>query len=378
MRLTADVDGAVARTHAVDYAYRMNVVVIGAGVIGAACADALAADGHAVRILDMRSPGRGASQASAGMLVPFIEASDGDPLLDLLTKSLAMYDDFIASLRERSGRAIEYARTGSLHVAMTDADVARLTALAAWLNDRRLACRWLEGEALRQADPVVTPKALGALQIDTHGFVSVQDLVPALMQAARFSGAICETPVEAARVDARADSARVIIGNNARAIDADAVVLAAGAWSGRVHVNGVPDLPVKPIRGQLLHLRWPDAVAMPKQIAWGGGCYTVPWANRTLLVGATAEDAGFDERSTVAGVSTLMAAVVSLLPDASRAALAEVRVGLRPAAPTHMPIIGPVAGQPRVIAATGHLRNGIMLAPMTATLVRQAIRAMGQ
>jgi glycine oxidase len=289
-----------------------------------------------------------------------------------------MYDDFVAGARDRSGRAIEYARTGSLHVAMTDADVTRLTALAAWLNGKDLACRWLEGDALRQAEPAVTPKALGALRIETHGFVSVQDLVSALMQAAKFSGAVCETPLEAVRVEPGAHSARVIIGNNARIVEADVVVLAAGAWSGRVHVNGAPDLPVKPIRGQLLHLQWPDVVPMPTQIAWGAGCYTVPWSNRTLLVGATAEDVGFDERSTVAGVSTLMASVMNLLPDASRAALAEVRVGLRPAAPTHMPIIGPVAGQPRVIAATRHLRNGIMLAPMTASLVRQAINGMGQ
>ena len=356
----------------------MKVVVVGAGVIGAACADALAADGHQVQVIDMRSPGRGASLASAGMLVPFIEASDGDPLLDLCMQSLAMYDDFVAGVRERSGRAIEYARTGSLHVALTDADVTRLTALAAWLNGKHIACRWLEGDAIRQAEPAVTPKALGALLIETHGFVSVQDLVPALMQAAKFGGAVSETPVEAVRIDPRAHSARVIIGNNTRTIDADVVVLAAGAWSGRVHVTGAPDLPVRPIRGQLLHLRWPDDIPMPKQIAWGGGCYTVPWANRSLLVGATAEDVGFDERSTVAGVSTLMAAVVNLLPDASRAALLEVRVGLRPAAPTHMPIIGPLAGQPRVIAATGHLRNGIMLTPMTASLVRQAISAVGQ
>lgn len=356
----------------------MNVVVIGAGVIGAACADALATDGHHVHIIDMRSPGRGASLASAGMLVPFIEASEGDPLLDLCTQSLAMYDNFVAGVRERSGRAIEYARTGSLHAAMSDADVTRLTALAAWLTGKNIACRWLEGDAVRQVEPAVTPKTLGALLIETHGFVSVQDLVPALMQAAKFSGAVCETPVEAVRVDARAVSARVIIGNNARSIEADVVVLAAGAWSGRVHVNGVPDLPVKPIRGQLLHLRWPDDVAMPKQIVWGGGCYTVPWADRSLLVGATAEDVGFDEHSTVAGVSTLMANVVNLLPEASRAALSEVRVGLRPAAPTHMPIIGPLAGQPRVIAATGHLRNGIMLTPMTASLVRNAIAAMEQ
>jgi hypothetical protein len=131
---------------------------------------------------------------------------------------------------------------------------------------------------------------------------------------------------------------------------------------------------VKPIRGQLLHLGWPESLPMPKQVVWADRCYTVPWHDRTLLVGATAEDVGFDERSTAAGVHALLDAVGEILPGAWKASLKEVRVGLRPAPSGSVPLIGPAAHFSRVILATGHFRNGVMLAPLTAERVRQALQ----
>jgi glycine oxidase len=150
------------------------------------------------------------------------------------------------------------------------------------------------------------------------------------------------------------------------------VVIAAGSWSGRVRVANVPPLPVRPIRGQLLHLRW-NRGPMPTRVVWGHDCYTVPWHDGTLLVGATVEDAGFDESSTVEGVRLLTDAVGTLLPDARNAAMAEVRVGLRPASPDGLPLIGPLSMAPAVTLATGHYRNGILLAPLTAQLVASSI-----
>jgi glycine oxidase len=349
----------------------MKVIVIGAGVIGCACAESLAAAGLDVHVIDMRGPGRGASQASAGVLAPFIEAGEGEPLLDLCAESLSMYDAFVANAREKSGRAIEYARTGTLDMAMNEAEAAKLRSLESWLAGRRISAEWLEGPALRAAEPAASPSAVGGLFIPAHGFVSVPDLVAALAQAARFQGATFENPVEAVRVDASKSRTTVIA--DGRAMDADAVVVAAGSWSGRVRIANLPAIDVRPIRGQLLHLAWPDHAAMPARVVWASRCYTVPWANRTLLVGATVEDVGFDERSTAAGIAELLAAVNEILPASTRAALSEVRVGLRPAASTSTPLIGPIKEQPRVILATGHYRNGVMLAPITAARVRDAV-----
>ncbi len=349
----------------------MNVIVIGAGVIGAAAADALALAGHKVHVLDMRGPGRGASHASAGVLAPFIEAHDGDPWLDLCVDGLAIYDAFIDSLRSRSHRAVEYARTGTLEVAMSPDDVARLNTLGEWLQARVVASEWLGPAAAASLEPAIGSSALGALLIPAHGFVSVPDLISALTHAAALSGASFESPAEAVSVNSSNDSVTVKMGD--RSISADAVVVATGSWSGRVKVDGVPAADIKPIRGQLLHLTWPDNAPLPQRVVWSPRCYTVPWADGSLLVGATVEDVGFDERSTVSGVHDLMAAAGDVLPAVWRATLKEVRVGLRPSPVSGLPSIGPSLLSPRVILATGHYRNGVLLAPITAQKVVEAV-----
>ena len=348
----------------------MRVVVVGAGVIGCSIAQALAQGGADVTVIEMRSAGRGASQASAGVLAPYTEAHGQNALLDLCVRSLHMFDAFMDNVRARSGRSPDYDRTGTVEVALDDTDADRLRGAHAWLRDNGVRAEWIDAPALRSFEPSVSPAAIGALHIPVHGFVHVPALVQALVQGARLAGAIFETPVEAAGIDPRKDHVDVRAG--ARSYSADHVVLAAGSWSRRVRVAGLPVLPVRPIRGQLLHLQWPGAVR-PSRVVWGPRCYTVPWSDGSVLVGATVEDVGFDESSTVDGVRSLTDAVVELLPASRDAAIAEVRVGLRPAAPDGLPIVGPSAMIPRVTFAAGHYRNGILLAPLTAALVSQYI-----
>lgn len=343
-----------------------SVIIIGAGVIGAAVAEALTRRGASVTVLDMRSTGRGASQASAGILAPYIEAHDEGPLLELGTRSLALYDDVIARVCEASGHDVPYARTGTIEVALDEADSARLQEHAQRLAARGVAARWLDAADVRAGYAHVTPSARGALFIDTHGFVDPIAFVRALAQAAKFGGAEFVSPIEAASVALRADGVDVRAGD--RTYHADAAVIAAGSWSRRVRVEGVAPLPVRPVRGQLLHLEWPEGPA-GGPVIWGRRCYVVPRADGSTLAGATVEEAGFDERSTAAGVSELLSATLELLPAARDASVSEVRVGLRPALPDGLPAIGPFRGADRVVAATGHYRNGILLAPVTAEIV---------
>ena len=316
----------------------MRVVVVGAGVIGSSIAQALAQGGADVTVIDMRSAGRGASQASAGVLAPYTEAHGKTALLELCVRSLEMFDAFLDNVRTRSGSALDYDRTGTVEVAQDDADVRRLRDAHAWLRDNGVGGEWIDAPALRTFEPAISQAALGALHIPVHGFVHVPALVAALVQSARLAGATFDSPVEAVGIDPRTD--RVEVRAGARSYSADHVVLAAGSWSRRVRVAGLPALPVRPIRGQLLHLRWPST-GQPSRVVWGSRCYTVPWSDGSVLVGATVEDVGFDESSTVDGVRSLTEAVVELLPASRDAALAEVRVGLRPAAPDGLPIIGP-------------------------------------
>src|SRR5262245_26267556 len=137
----------------------MRTLVIGAGVVGAAIADELASRGLHVTVLDMRSPGRGASQASAGLLTPFIEARADPELLDLCTRSLALYDGFVGRVRERSGLTVTYEREGTLEVAIGEAEAEKLRDLRAWLDEQRVETQWLEGPQLHDFEPAIAPEA---------------------------------------------------------------------------------------------------------------------------------------------------------------------------------------------------------------------------
>src|SRR5262249_35710498 len=155
----------------------------------------------------------------------------------------------------------------------------------------------------------------------------------------------------------------VIVTTDAGPLRAGQAIVAAGSWSGSL----TPDLSVKPIRGQLLRLRWP---APPlTRIIWSEPCYVVPWTDGTVLVGATMEDVGFDQRPTAEGVRTLLEAVSELIPSARDATFLEARAGLRPATADGLPVIGRSAESDAILLATGHFRNGVLLAPLTARRV---------
>jgi glycine oxidase len=348
----------------------VKVVVIGAGIVGVAVADALAQRGARVTVFEMRSPGRGASQASAGMLAPYTEAHDHPELLPLGVRSLALFDDLIEGLQADTGQRIEYSRRGSLEVSFDDEGAARLRDLGRHIDAAGVSCQILEAQEVAQLEPTVARSACQGLLIPSHGLVGVHSLLRALVHRATFGGVIFESPVEAFAVEQRAHGVDVRIGD--RVEQADAVVVAGGSWSRRVRVANVAALPIRPVRGQLLHLGW-RASQKPGRIVWGPGCYTVPWSDNSLLVGATVEEAGFEEATTVAGVHALTHRVLELLPDAATASIEAVRVGLRPATADGLPAIGPLARAPSVIVATGHYRNGVLLAPLTAQLVTRCI-----
>jgi glycine oxidase len=155
-------------------------------------------------------------------------------------------------------------------------------------------------------------------------------------------------------------------------LSSSAVVLAAGSWSGTIDIDGIETpAPVRPVRGQLLHLAWNGPPL--RRVTWSRRCYLVPWDDGSLLVGATVEEAGFDERATVAGVRDLLEAACDVVPQAWKAGFREARVGLRPGTSDNLPIIGPSTVVPGLFFATGHYRNGVLLAPLTAELVAAAV-----
>jgi glycine oxidase len=341
------------------------VIVVGAGVIGLSVACELASRGAAVRVLESRGPGLGATQASAGILAPRIEGHSAS-LLDLGLRSLAGYDAFVARLRAQADTAIEYHRRGTLHVASTQAQAETLAALSGELSDAGASCVLVSGEDARTREPALSPAVIAAVFLPEHGHVGVASLVRALERGlVRCGGEIVLEPARAIR----SEGDHLVVATDRLRLEADAVVVAAGPWSAKLEGAGNP--PVRPIRGQLLHLR--TSAQVVSSVIWGDSAYLVPWQDGSVLVGATVEDVGFDEHATVAGVRGLLDDAVALLPCLRDAAVEGIRVGLRPATADELPLIGPSATMRGVFYATGHYRNGILLAPITASLVADLV-----
>jgi glycine oxidase len=336
-----------------------HTVVVGAGIIGCAVARELAARGVACTVIDDRPVGGGATRASAGMLAPYVEAHERGPLMDLAVRSLDLYDNWIRDVRRESGLDVEYGRIGTLEIALTPERASELQ------HGGRAHGRWLEPADVGRAFPEVRSTA-GALLTPEHGYAAAPQLATALASAAERHGTLFRRAA-VRRIVRTGSSFRLTTSEGD--CDATTVVIAAGAWANAI--DGVRTPPVRPVRGQLLHLGWRGRPL--STIIWGPRCYVVPRTDGTLLVGATVEEVGFDEQTTAAGVRDLLDAACELLVEGGSAAFLEARAGLRPATPDELPVIGPdpiVAG---LFHASGHYRNGVLLAPITAKLIGDLI-----
>lgn len=331
---------------------KQTAIVVGAGIIGCATARALAIRGVSVTVIDPRPIAGGATRASAGMLAPYVEAHERGPMLDLGLRSLALYDQWIADLRHE-GHEVEYRRIGTLEIALTPERAAELGEGHG---------EWMPAASVAAACPSLT-LTFGALRNDAHGYVDAAQLARALAASAESHGAhFVQGRVE--RIEPRDGALRVQVGIDGY-IAARAVVLAAGAWTNRI--EGIRTPPLAPVRGQLLcHA---GGIGRIPAILWGPDCYIVPQERGSLLIGATVEDAGFDERQTEEGVTALFDAARRLLRPLQRDAILEVRVGLRPATPDALPVLGGDRDIPGLLHASGHYRNGVLLAPITAQLI---------
>ncbi len=348
-----------------------DVIVIGAGIIGCAVACELGRRGAAVRVIESRDVGRGATQASAGILAPFTEAHRPGALRVLGARSLDLWDEFVARAVADSGCDVLYERTGTLEVVTDEPARRRLEGTLPALAAEGIDCRLLTAREARAAEPALGGKIVGAVLVPSHGYAGVATLTAALRQAGAARYGVSFLTGRPARRVRPLPAGGMAVETAAGTLTGDAVVLAAGSWTGGVAVEGEAALPVRPVRGQLLHLAWSgDPLA---RVVWSPGCYVVPWPDGSMLVGATVEDVGFDERATVSGVTALMEAVSDVLPEVRNAAFEAVRVGLRPGTPDDLPVVGRAAAAPGLVYATGHYRSGVLLAPLTARLVADLV-----
>jgi glycine oxidase len=347
-----------------------DIIVIGAGIVGCAVAYELARRGASVQIVDDRPAGMGATQASAGVLAPYIEARDTGVLLELTIRSLDLFDTFVARVTSSSGLPVTYRRSGTLDVAMCEETLRRFQSSAAALTRKGVAAEVLDADGARSEEPHLAEGIFGGLLISTHGYVVAEELTRALAAASRRHGAQLIERGRVRRISGAGDD--IVVETDRGSLTGNGVVVAAGSWSGQIEIAGVATkVPVRPVRGQLLHLAWQGEAL--RRVTWGERCYLVPREDGTLLVGATVEDVGFDERTTAAGVRDLIYAACELVPHAWTAGFIAAKAGLRPASADDLPVIGRSTVIPNLMYATGHYRNGVLLAPLTAQLVADAM-----
>lgn len=344
-----------------------DVIVIGGGIVGCAVARLLARRGRRVALLERGEIGGEASGASAGILGVQSETSD-DGMLRLAAHSRQLYDGLLAELREETGTDARSTRRGTLAVAVDEGEGSLLSARLSWLAAAGLPARALRPEELWRREPEISRGAIGGALFERDCGVDAPALTRALAASAVKHGVRLETGEEA--LGLRLAAGRVCgVRSRRREWTAPVVINAAGAWAARI--EGAPPLPVRPVRGQVVAVF--AGRRAPRHVVYGARGYAVPQPDGRILFGSTREEAGFDKAVTAGGIARVLAAGLGLLPGLGTAAVAGTWSGLRPATADGLPIIGAVADLPGYFLATGHDRNGVLLAPATAEIVADCI-----
>ncbi len=352
-----------------------DVLVIGGGVIGLSIAWRAARRGMAVTLLERETIGAGASRVAAGMLAPVAEAEFGEAgrrVLDLGLRSADLWPAFARELQEEAGREVGLLRTGTLLLAR-DADEAReLERQIVFRDSLGLATNRLRASQAREREPALAPTVRLALEAPDDHSVDPRLVLGALRAACEAVGVRLREHAPVHRIEADAGGARVAGAVVAGELQAsERVVIATGAWSAQL--PGPPEqVPVRPVRGQLLRLRDPAGPGLLGSVVRFEGGYLVPRADGRYLLGATVEERGFDVQPDAGGVYELLREAHELVPAVRELKIEELCVGLRPGTADNAPVIG-ASALDGLTWATGHHRNGILLAPLTAQLVERLL-----
>jgi glycine oxidase len=364
---------------------RFDAVFVGGGVIGLASAWRAAQAGARVLVVERAEPPAGATNVAAGMLAPVGELTFGErELLDLTLASGALWADFAAAVEADGGEPTGYRRCGALHVALDRDEAGELRRHHDLQRELGLEAEWLTPTRCRELEPGLGPNFVGGVLAGSEASVDPRALARALAAALRSAGGVLRTGTEV--VDGLWDGERLVgvrtapsaltrpsdelVQTLAADVRADAVVLCNGAWSGRTAWLPEAARPlVRPVKGETVELRPREGEPAPAaRIVASERVYLVPRPDGRLIVGATQEERGFDTVVTAGGVHELLREAYRVLPDVAEMEFAGTIAGLRPGTPDNLPIVGRGAVDGLVLA-TGHFRNGVLLAPLTAEAV---------
>ncbi|MEM1269506.1 MAG: glycine oxidase ThiO [Bacteroidota bacterium] len=339
------------------------MLIVGGGVIGLSIAWKALDAGQQVLVFDRGEPGRGTSWDAAGMLAPAAEI--GFEELDVYAlgrESLSRWRSFAADLEAASGRPVDYRDDGTLLVA-DDRDAAEaLRRHYEFQRSHGVPVEWLRAGEAQDIEPFLAPRLAGAVYSPEDHQVDNRKLVEALRAAVIKLGGQIHSNEAVQAVHTHPSRPAVVLASG-ETVETDQVVLSAGVWSTGVDGLEPAPLPIRPVKGQMMQLQMERPFGL-KHVVRGPGAYLAPKSDGRLVVGATTEEMGFDQRVTAGGLYGLLEHAWEIVPGILELEVESTWAGLRPASQDHAPLIGPIA--PGVYTATGHYRHGILLAPVTA------------
>ena len=361
-------------------AFAAMIAIIGGGICGLGVGWRLAQAGEDVTVYDRGTAGMEATWAAAGMLAPQVEAEHGEEaLLPLALESRAMWKEFAAELFKVSGIDVDYREEGTMVVGLDRDDVEHLEHRFSYFQSLGLDVEWLSGYETRKREPHLARAVGGAVYSALDHQVDNRKVAEALRAAFSAAGGTLRENVEVTGVATAGGRISAIETADGR-IDTDTIVLAAGAWSR--NLAGLPEIsrpPVRPLKGQMVAVQMEPRFPLIETVIWGPGngvvpsIYLAPKSNGRLIIGATVEEMGFDTGLTAGGIMELLRLAWDVLPGIYDLPLVESWAGLRPASRDDAPILGPTP-TPGLFLATGHHRNGILLAPLTAKAICDCVR----
>ena len=352
----------------------VDVLVVGGGIIGLSIAWRLRGAGSTVMVLERGHTGEGTSRVAAGMLAPIAEVEFGEVgrrILELGLRSAELWAGFAEQLAQESGIDVDLLATGTLLLARDADEAAELERLLAFRQSLGLRVERLRPSRARELEPALAPTLRLALEVPDDHSIDPRTVLDALRSACLNVGVTLREDAPVAAVELSADELRVsgLLLESSERLAAKQVVLAAGPWTSAI--EGLPvhaRVPVRPVKGQILRLRDPEGPGLISRVLRFEGGYLLPRGDGRYVLGATMEERGFELAPTAGGVYELLREARELIPGVSELEIEEISVGLRPSTPDNAPAIGRGALD-GLIWATGHHRNGILLAPLTAELV---------
>ena len=345
------------------------IVIIGAGISGLGIGWRLAQAGRAVTVIERGQAGMGATWAAAGMLAPQVESEHGEEgLLPLLLESRSMWAEFARELEAASGIDVGYRDEGTMVIALDRDDREMIEHRYQYLSGLGLELQWLTGAEARVLEPHLIRGVAGAIYSPQDHQVDNRAVARALCAAYLEAGGMLREDTEVLEIVSAGDRVTGVRLPD-EILYAEAVVVAAGAWSR--NIVGLTEAlrpPVRPVKGQMVAVRMDPDAPLLRHVVWGRHIYLVPREDGRLLIGATIEEMGFDTEITVGGVMDLLRETWEALPGIYDLPLVETWAGLRPTSRDDAPILGPTALD-GLVMATGHHRNGILLCPITAMAI---------